>query len=209
MKSKFLTLVLSMALFFSAGLVMTGCDAGNNTTAHKIVVMSDESENATVLSTIYTDGNAEITLPQQASRTGYYSGGFVYYETENVLDENGQVILDTDGNPVTIKNTIEITKDSFKSKALDKDLTVYAKYYAKSYNIIYFVDGVQLDSQDPTLAPVFYTVSGEDVELPSRTAPAGKVFDGWYLTADYQQKISVIPANSNGNIVLYGRFIEG
>lgn len=209
MKSKFLTLVLSLALVFSAGLVMTGCDIGKtNTNAHKIVFMSDETQSATVLSTIYTAGNAEITLPTQADKTGYYTGGFVYYETVNVLNESGQVVLDGEGNPITTKNAIEVTKDTFKNKALDKDLTVYAKYLPKSYNVIYFVDGVQLDSQDPELAPVYYTVSDEAVELPTRIPPAGKVFDGWYFTSNYQQKINAIPANSTGQLVLYGRFVD-
>ena len=145
--------------------------------------MSDETDNASVLTTIYTNGNEEITVPAQVARTGFYSGGFFCGDDE-------------------------ITKDSFKDKALDNDIVVKAKYYAKSYTVTYVVDGVVIPSNDPALVPIYYTVSGEDVDLPSRDAPANKVFDGWYYSTDYQQKISVIPAYSSGNIVLYGRFID-
>ena len=210
MKSKFLTFVLSLAVFFSAGIAMAGCDVNNNQNMHKITIMSDDSQNAAVLSVVYTNGKEEITLPQQAARLGYINGGFAYYETKTAIDDStGQPYLDASGNAVTYQETVFIDKDSFKDKALDKDLVVFAKYYAKTYNIRYFIDGVPIDSSDATLAPIYYQTSSEAVDLPSRTAPAGYVFDGWYLSLSYDaaDKISTIPAGSSGDLVLYGRFL--
>ena len=206
MKSKFLTLVLALAVFLGAGMMFGACNNTPDTTKHKITFMSDNTENAAVIATVYTNGKEEIVLPNANAKLGYNFNGFCYDVKMVSVDAENNPILDGDGNPVTYPQPTQFTKDTFKDIELKEDIVVYADYSTISYNIRYFVDGVEVAQNDPTLTPIFYTISDEALDLPTRTK-TGYNFDGWYLTSDYTQRLSVIPAGSTGDLVLYGRFV--
>ena len=207
MKSKFLTLVLALAIFLGAGMMFGACNTNNNDGKHKITFMSDDTENAAVICTVYTNGKEEIALPNVNARLGYNFNGFSYNIKEVSVDAVTKTpILDGDGNPITYPQPIAFTKDTFKDVELKEDIVVYAMYSTVGYNIRYIVDGVEVAQDDPTLTPIFYTISDEALDLPTRTK-AGYNFDGWYLTSDYTQKLASVPAGSTGDLVLYGRFV--
>ncbi len=205
MKSRFLTLVLALAVFLGAGMMFGACNTNNNDGKHKITFMSDDTENAVVVATVYTNGKEEIALPNVNARLGYNFNGFSYNIKEVAVDEDNNPILDGDGNPITYDQPTVFTKDTFKDVELKEDIVVYAMYSTIGYNIRYIVDGVEVAQDDPTLAPIFYTISDEALDLPTRTK-AGHNFYGWYLTSDYTQKLASVPAGSTGDLVLYGRF---
>ena len=199
MKSKFLTLVLALAIFLGAGMMFGACNTNNNDGKHKITFMSDDTENAAVICTVYTNGKEEIALPNVNARLGYNFYGFCY--------DVKMVSFDAGGNPImTYPQPTVFTKDTFKDVELKEDIVVYADYSTISYNIRYIVDGVEVAQDDPILTPIFYTISDEALDLPTRTK-AGYNFDGWYLTSNYTQKLASVPAGSTGDLVLYGRFV--
>ena len=206
MKSKFLTLVLALAIFLGAGMMFGACNTNNNDGKHKITFMSDDTENAAVICTVYTNGKEEIALPNVNARLGYNFCGFCYDVKMVSFDAGGNPILDGDGNPRTYPQPTVFTKDTFKDVELKEDIVVYADYSTISYNIRYIVDGVEVAQDDPILTPIFYTISDEALDLPTRTK-AGYNFDGWYLTSNYTQKLASVPAGSTGDLVLYGRFV--
>jgi len=85
------------------------------------------------------------------------------------------------------------------ASAVYKDITVYAKWTAISYDIVYITEG---DVDNPN--PASYTI--EDEIILQDVHKEGFTFLGWYKDAAYSETVKKIPAGSAGDKSLYARW---
>lgn len=83
------------------------------------------------------------------------------------------------------------------------ELTLYAKFIVNDmyYAITYILDG----GINATENPDNYSL-GETIVLNNPTKDGCK-FEGWYLDADYTQKIDEISTTNSGDLILYAKFV--
>ncbi len=82
-----------------------------------------------------------------------------------------------------------------------KNLTLYAKYQAKSYKITYNLDNGVNNEANPTS----YTVETLPVQLLAPTKD-GYDFLGWYTEYNYVNKIESVTVDNIGNLDLYAKW---
>ena len=89
----------------------------------------------------------------------------------------------------------KITKGSTGNK------TLYAKWAATDYKVIYKLNGGKNNAKNPAT----YTIATATVTLknPSRT---GYTFQGWYSDAKFKTKVTKITKGSTGNKTLYAKW---
>ena len=124
----------------------------------------------------YTVESDTVTLPTP-EREGYGFGG--WFEDENLS-----------GTAIT-----QIVKGSTGDKVF------YAKWVPGAYTITYVMDGGTNAETNPTS----YTVETETITLADATK-AGYNFGGWYLDAEFTEKVTQIVKGTTGNITLYAKF---
>ncbi|MGN0748202.1 MAG: InlB B-repeat-containing protein [Christensenellales bacterium] len=92
---------------------------------------------------------------------------------------------------------------SFSSAIITEDIALYAKYTPINYSITYISEGIIEHNNFYSN----YNIESNSITL-SDANRAGFVFDGWYLNSNYTQKITQIPTGSNGNKMLYAKWIS-
>lgn len=80
------------------------------------------------------------------------------------------------------------------------DITLYAKWAPKSYNIIYELNG----GENPLANPNSYNIE-LGVALQDPTRP-GCSFRGWYSDASFKNKVTEIPKGTVGAVYLYAKW---
>ena len=97
----------------------------------------------------------------------------------------------------------ELTRPVEADFKVTEAMTVYARWNAVNYDIIYELNGGQNGDN-----PESYTVEDSFDLAPAELA--GSKFLGWYRTADFSgEPITRIEAGSYGQITLYARFLAG
>ena len=85
--------------------------------------------------------------------------------------------------------------------------TFYADWTLTNYTITY----IDQDGTTPItgLSPTSYTIETETFTLPAPTAPAGKMFDGWYTANDFSTPdMSAITKGTSGNKTYYAKWLS-
>ena len=85
--------------------------------------------------------------------------------------------------------------------------TFYADWTLTNYTITY----IDQDGTTPItgLLPTSYTIETETFTLPAPTAPAGKMFDGWYTANDFSTPdVSAITKGTSGNKTYYAKWLS-
>ena len=85
-----------------------------------------------------------------------------------------------------------------------ENYTVYVKFVKPKYKIDYVLpEGVEVTDQHPKM---YHPLTGtKKLENPTFT-DKNLVFDGWYLDPGYTVRIDAIPAYTEGDITVYGKF---
>ena len=130
-----------------------------------------------VHSTLQISGNQRINMPASPEKAGYIFNGWY-------LDEGTW-------------NTL-LTADAFADKAVDADLTVYAKYTPIKYALTYELGGAEQSN------PAEYTI--EQQLVLQDAVKQHYDFVGWYTDAELTTPISEIPVGTTGNMTLYPKF---
>ena len=164
----------------------------------------------------------EYTLPMSYISSTTY-GDLVLYAKWNVQTYKISYINATDDNPNPTSYTYgtEIVLQSLSKEGYDfggwytnssytnqitsitstmsGNLTLYAKWNPKTYNITYVVDA-DVENTNPTTHTYGTTTSLNGL---SRT---GYTFGGWYLDSEYTTSISSISSTSMGDITVYAKW---
>lgn len=164
----------------------------------------------------------EYTLPMSYISSTTY-GDLVLYAKWNVQTYTISYINATDDNPNPTSYTYgtEIVLQSLSKEGYDfggwytnssytnqitsitstmsGNLTLYAKWNPKTYNITYVVDA-DVENTNPTTHTYGTTTSLNGL---SRT---GYTFSGWYIDEEYTTSISYISSTSIGDITLYAKW---
>ena len=82
------------------------------------------------------------------------------------------------------------------------DLTLYAKWEAKTYSITYVLDGGKNSPRNPSE----YT-AGTVITLQNASSKLYNTFGGWYLESTFETKITQIDATTAGDLTLYAKWI--
>ena len=200
-RKNILTVLLAAFVLIGFCAAFVGCNPKDTNSSYNIIFLSGEQENASVVAVVKSNGEEEITLPAVPAKQGYElnESRWCY----KVAGDDAEYTF---------------TKDTLVSKALTEDLRVYAKYIPTSFKIHYIIDGVDVsegvvDSRylnsepTPQTNAIWYVVSETDLVLPTPTI-SGKRFVGWYLTQDFDQKVTKLNAGSTGEVVLYAKFVD-
>ena len=139
--------------------------------AKEYTVTFDSNGGESVKSHIYSVESEDYTLP--SIRKDYYD--FVGW-----FDENGKKY-----DVISSKNP--------------QDTTLYARWKAIEYSIVYILDGGE-NAENPTI----YTVESDDIVLNEPTKD-GYTFDGWFVG---ESKIERIAKGSHGDLTLTARWTE-
>lgn len=115
-----------------------------------VTYTEEEIEAQTVKSGAY------VTEPAALERTGYTFGG--WYTSADVMDDT--------------------TKWDFQNNAVSKNITLYAKWESKVYNVIFNANGGTVDTEGKE---VTYDNTYGELPTPERE---GYIFKGWYTAAE-------------------------
>lgn len=205
---------------------ITYVDAGVNNPNPTIYTYGSSVSLKSLSRTGYTFGgwylDDEYTLPMSYISSTTY-GDLVLYAKWNVQTYTISYINATDDNPNPTSYTYgtEIVLQSLSKEGYDfggwytnssytnqitsitstmsGNLTLYAKWNPKTYNITYVVDA-DVENTNPTTYTYGTTTSLKSL---SRT---GYTFGGWYLDSEYTTSISSISSTSIGDITLYAKW---
>ena len=83
----------------------------------------------------------------------------------------------------------------------NENLTLYAKWKADQYKIVYYLDG----GTNNYINPRYYTIETETINLKDPTKVEA-VFGGWYTEPEFINKVDQIEKGSIGDITLYAKF---
>lgn len=148
-----------------------------NYTQSEIHYVLDGGENAATNPSTYYEGKEEILLAD-AGKEGYRFDG--WYSDADFT-----------------------TRVTVISKSQTGTVTLYAKFTAKTYNIIYNLDGGTNGAGNPAS----YTY-GTGVAGFADASKEGYTFGGWYSDAAYTTKVTSISATQTGDMTLYAKFIS-
>jgi uncharacterized repeat protein (TIGR02543 family) len=150
---------------------------------------------------------AKIIPPKDPSRTGYIFAGWWY-------DDGAYAVKWDFGRPAYPCAGAGITALKFPSKACagyyegytgrvvsSNNITLYAKWEAIVYPIIYHLDG---GSQGPG-NPYSYTIETPDITLADPSRP-GHIFKGWYADSSFLSTSAGIPRGSTGIKNFYAKW---
>ena len=88
-------------------------------------------------------------------------------------------------------------------KATDSgNMTLYAKWEMQVYSITYVLDGGKNSPRNPSE----YT-TGTAITLQNASSKLYHSFGGWYLDSNFETQVTEIPADSTGDLTLYGKWI--
>ena len=91
----------------------------------------------------------------------------------------------------------KLTKDDIGDKVL------WARWGLGAFDIEYILDGGTNDSSNPA-----YYQFGDGVKYFADPVKDGYRFDGWYSDAQFQNKVTLIKADSTGKVTLYAKWVE-
>lgn len=91
-------------------------------------------------------------------------------------------------------------KWNFKNK-VDSNMSLYAKWVPKNYNIIYILNKGANNKSNPKT----YNIDSENLIL-RKPFRKGFIFKGWYIDHKYKSKISNIIRGNTGNKKLYAKW---
>ena len=143
--------------------------------SYKISYVLDGGTNDTANPTEYTYG-VGVTSFKDASKANYDFGG--WYSDSSFT-----------------------TKVTAVSKTDNGDITLYAKFTPKKFEINYELDGGTNDAANPSE----YTY-GTGVSSFKDASKQNYKFDGWYSTGAYVEKVTSILADASGDKTLYAKF---
>lgn len=165
------------AVIMSAAMILGLTACGGGTEKHTITFYV----NGNVYDTIDTAGNETLTLPENPTNGTYVFGG--WYFDENVWAQ-------------------EFTSSAYANKPLESDVSVYAKWNAKTVTVTYVTNG------GSELAPTVVN-EGDFVPWPVTDAPDDDVvFAGWHLKADLSDEPLTFPYYPQENVTLYADWAE-
>lgn len=139
--------------------------------AKEYTIKFDSNGGESVKSHIYSVESADFTLPSIRKE---------YYDFIGWFDENGK-------------------KYEVISSKNPQDTTLYARWKAIEYTIVYILDGGE-NAENPTI----YTVESDEIVLNEPTKD-GYTFDGWFVD---ESKIERIVKGSHGDLILTARWTE-
>lgn len=139
--------------------------------AKEYTIKFDSNGGESVKSHIYSVESADCTLPSIRKE---------YYDFIGWFDENGK-------------------KYEVISSKNPQDTTLYARWKAIEYTIVYILDGGE-NAENPTI----YTVESDEIVLNEPTKD-GYTFDGWFVD---ESKIERIVKGSYGDLILTARWTE-
>lgn len=139
--------------------------------AKEYTIKFDSNGGESVKSHIYSVESADFTLPSIRKE---------YYDFIGWFDENGK-------------------KYEVISSKNPQDTTLYARWKATEYTIVYILDGGE-NAENPTI----YTVESDEIVLNEPTKD-GYTFDGWFVD---ESKIERIVKGSHGDLILTARWTE-
>lgn len=139
--------------------------------AKEYTIKFDSNGGESVKSHIYSVESADFTLPSIRKE---------YYDFVGWFDENGK-------------------KYEVISSKNPQDTTLYARWKAIEYTIVYILDGGE-NAENPTI----YTVESDEIVLNEPTKD-GYTFDGWFVD---ESKIERIVKGSHGDLILTARWTE-
>lgn len=139
--------------------------------AKEYTIKFDSNGGESVKSHIYSVESADFTLPSIRKE---------YYDFIGWFDENGK-------------------KYEVISSKNPQDATLYARWKATEYTIVYILDGGE-NAENPTI----YTVESDEIVLNEPTKD-GYTFDGWFVD---ESKIERIVKGSHGDLILTARWTE-
>lgn len=139
--------------------------------AKEYTIKFDSNGGESAKSYIYSVESADFTLPSIRKE---------YYDFIGWFDENGK-------------------KYEVISSKNPQDTTLYARWKAIEYTIVYILDGGE-NAENPTI----YTVESDEIVLNEPTKD-GYTFDGWFVD---ESKIERIVKGSHGDLILTARWTE-
>ena len=160
------------------GVVFTSCQQPTTTepeTAKHTVTFN--ADNGTEATSVTVEDGKTVAKPEtDPTKNGYDFGGW----------QNGEAAYDF-------------------AAAVTSNLTLTAKWTAKTYTITYELNGGTNSSENPDK----YTIESEDITLKDPTAPADKPnFGGWFKEAEFKTQVTKIARGSTGDLALYAYFSE-
>ncbi len=166
------------ALVLLGGVVFTSCQQPTTTepeTAKRTVTF--KADNGTEATSVTVEDGKTVAKPEtDPTKNGYDFGGW----------QNGEAAYDF-------------------AAAVTSNLTLTAKWTAKTYTITYELNGGTNSADNPAT----YTIETEDITLKDPTGPAAApVFQGWYSDKEFQNRVNpaVIAKGSTGDRTFYARF---
>lgn len=139
--------------------------------AKEYTIKFDSNGGESVKSHIYSVESTDFTLPSIRKE---------YYDFIGWFDGNGK-------------------KYEVISSKNPQDTTLYARWKATEYTIVYILDGGE-NAENPTI----YTVESDEIVLNEPTKD-GYTFDGWFVD---ESKIERIVKGSHGDLILTARWTE-
>ena len=152
----------------------------------------------------------EEILPNSVHITYELNGG------EN--NSNNPNYFTADDTPFTLLNPTKGSAFTFDGWYLDdeftqrivtvdpsimtSDFTVYAKWSALNYSIMYYYGSERIT----TLNPKSYTIE-DTITLPTYSV-YNHTFNGWYLDSEFNTQITTIDAGSTGTVKLYAKLTD-
>lgn len=170
-KKRISTSIICLILLFVSMLALSACKGKVNNFNLSFKVDGE------VFQTITTTGNEGITIPENPTKTGYEFDG--WYWDKDVWSQ-----------PFTANSLLEAP--------ISSDMSVYAKFDAIEYNIIYNNDGGAHSN------PTSYTV--EDSFVLEDASKTGYTFIGWFSDALFTNQVTQIDIGTTGNKELFAKF---
>lgn len=165
--------VLSIVLSLIAVLFLSACTNGVE------FAINFNSNGGSDVASITTDGKSTISLPNDPTKEGYSFGGWYW-------DNN------TFSNPFTVNSLLDTP--------ISSNLTVYAKWEIKTYNISYVLNGGELPLNQPT------EYSYGDVPIIADPYIIDNTFSGWFLDDNFTTPYSASTFSFDKDILLYAKW---
>lgn len=130
-------------------------------------------------------------------------------ESESLdLDENESMETQSEVAETSIESTVQSERDNeIETSANDVENEMFQQIGATSGNMI----GSYIECENGGINnadnPSEYIIGDNDIILKVPTKQ-GYTFEGWYLDSDYQTPITVIPADTAKEYVLYAKWTE-
>ena len=88
-----------------------------------------------------------------------------------------------------------------------EDVTLYAKWVPTEYPVHYDMGDAEKSSfKTDNFNPDFYVYGQELILTPPETEDPALTFEGWYSDSGFTDKITSIPAGTNGSVVVYAKW---